>query len=387
MRIAVIGGGPGGLYFAALVKQVAPGHEVVLWERGEAEDAIGFGVVFSDGALGGVQAADPVLFDSVIDRFVRWESVGVRYRGRTISHDGYRFSAVGRRSLLRLLRERCAHRGVELRFASAAPPLPVLRSEFDLVVAADGVGSATRSSRPEAFGTRLEPRDSRYLWMGTDRMFDELTFAVVETPHGPLQVHAYPYAPGHSTFIVETTDRVLRAGGLEQPGRSPEDTARAVAALLEADEGLLGGHRLICTGSRWGRFTSVRNDRWSDGNAVLLGDAAHTTHFSIGSGTKLAMEDAVALAMALTDNRDLPDALAAYEAERKPAVERMQRVAEVSRDWFEHVDERIGLPPGEFTSHLLTRSGRISHRDLPLLDRDHVERVRNWFALTLATTS
>ncbi|GAA2682793.1 MULTISPECIES: FAD-dependent monooxygenase [Actinosynnema] len=387
MRIAVIGGGPGGLYFAALVKQVAPGHEVVLWERGGPEDAFGFGVVFSDGALGGVQAADPELFDSVVDHFVRWESVDVRHRGRTTSHEGYRFSAVGRRALLRLLRERCAHRGVVLRFGSTAPPLPVLRAGFDLVVAADGVGSATRAGRAEAFGAHLEPRDSRYLWMGTDRVFDALTFAVVETPHGPLQVHAYPYAPGRSTFIVETTDRVLRAGDLERPDRSPEATAHAIAALLAEDGDLLGGHRLLCAGSRWGRFTSVRNDRWSDGNAVLLGDAAHTTHFSIGSGTKLAMEDAVALAMALTDHDDLPDALAAYEAERKPAVERMQRVAEVSRDWFEHVDERVGLPPDEFTLDLLTRSGRIGHRDLPLLDRDHVERVRNWFTRAQAATA
>ncbi|MEV8441665.1 FAD-dependent monooxygenase [Actinosynnema sp. NPDC051121] len=173
--------------------------------------------------------------------------------------------------------------------------------------------------------------------MGTDRAFDALTFAVVETPNGPVQVHAYPYAPGRSTFIVETTDRVLRDSGLEVPDRSPEATARAVARLFDGDRDLLGDHRLICTGSRWGRFTSVRNDRWSDGNVVLLGDAAHTTHFSIGSGTKLAMEDAVALAISLTEHPDLPDALAAYEAERKPAVERMQRVAEVSREWFERV--------------------------------------------------
>ncbi|MDQ2583509.1 FAD-dependent monooxygenase [Saccharothrix yanglingensis] len=387
MRIAVIGGGPGGLYFAALVKQVDPRHEVVLWERGGAEDAFGFGVVFSDGALGGVQAANPELFEAVIDRFVRWESVDVRYRGRTKSHDGYRFSAVGRQALLRLLRECCEDRRVVLRFATSAPPLPELRAEFDLVVAAEGVGSAVRSARAEAFGAHLEPRGSRYLWMGTDRVFDALTFAVVETPHGPVQVHAYPYAPGRSTFIVETTDRVLRDSGLEVPDRSPAETARAVAGLFDGDPDLLGDHRLICTGSRWGRFTSVRNDRWSDGNVVLLGDAAHTAHFSIGSGTKLAMEDAVALAISLTEHRDLPDALAAYEAERKPAVERMQRVAEISREWFERVEEHVGLPLDEFTVRLLTRSGRISHRDLPLLDRAHVERVRNWFSRTLASTA
>jgi 2-polyprenyl-6-methoxyphenol hydroxylase-like FAD-dependent oxidoreductase len=380
MRIAVIGGGPGGLYLSALVKKVAPRHEVAVWERGAADDSVGYGVVFSDGALGGVQAADPELFDRLIERFVRWESVDVTYRGRTLSYPGYSFSAIERRQLSRLLRLRCESRGVDLRFGAAAPPLSLLRKEFDVVVAADGVGSSTRNAYPDAFGARVEPRDSRYLWLATDRVFDALTFAVVETEYGPMQVHAYPYAPGRSTFIVETTDRVLRASGLEAPGRVPQ-------AIAEQFDELLDGHQLFCANPRWGRFLSVHNERWSHGNVVLLGDAAHTTHFSIGSGTKLAMEDAVALAMSLTDHRLVPDALAAYQAARQPAVARLQHVAETSRDWFEHVHEHVGRPPEEFALHLLTRSGRISHRDLPLTDRAQVDRVRAWIAEALATAS
>jgi 2-polyprenyl-6-methoxyphenol hydroxylase-like FAD-dependent oxidoreductase len=375
MRIAVIGGGPGGLYLAALVKKVAPRHEVVLWERGES---VGFGVVFSDGALGGVQAADPELFEPLMERFVRWESVDVAYRGRTLSHPGYTFSAIERRQLSRLLRLRCASLGVDLRFGAEAPPLPLLRKEFDVVVAADGVGSPSRAAHADAFGAQVQARDSHYLWLATDRVFDALTFAVVETEHGPMQVHAYPYAPGRSTFIVETTDRVLRRSGLATGG------VDAVAGVFGE---LLDGHRLFGVNPRWGRFLSVHNERWSHGNLVLLGDAAHTTHFSIGSGTKLAMEDAVALAMALTDHQDVPAALAAYQAARQPAVARLQRVAEISRDWFERVEENIGRPPEEFALHLLTRSGRISHRDLPLADRAQTDRVRAWFADALTAAS
>ncbi|MCS7476732.1 FAD-dependent monooxygenase [Umezawaea endophytica] len=382
MRIAVVGGGPGGLYFAALVKRIAPRHEVVLWEKGGVEDEVGFGVVFSDGALGGVQAADPRLFDVLGDRFVHWDAVDVRYRGETLSRGGYRFSAVERRALLHLLRERCAEVGVTVHFGTEAPPVPLLSEDFDVVVAADGVGSATRAARADAFGPDLRPSASRYLWMGTDRVFDALTFTVVETPHGTMQAHSYPYAPGWSTFIVETTDRVLAASGLDVPDRAPEATAAAVADLF-ADQ--LDGHRLVCAGSRWGRFTVVRNRRWVDGNVVLLGDAAHTTHFSVGSGTKLAMEDAVALAMALSDH-GVPEGLAAYEAERMPVVAKTQHVAEVSRDWFERVDEHVGLPAADFAAHLVTRSGRIGRLDLPLVDHGHVERVRTWFSEALSGT-
>ncbi|MEU5694057.1 FAD-dependent monooxygenase [Actinosynnema sp. NPDC020468] len=371
MRVAVVGGGPGGLYLAALVKQVEPAHEVMVWERGARDETFGFGVVFSDGALGGIGAADPALSASIADHFARWERVDVRYRGETVSQDGYRFSAIERRTLLRLLRERARAVGATLHFGRSAPPVEELRSGFDLVVAADGVGSEVRAAHD--FGTESTPRDSRFLWLGTDREFDALTFGVVETPHGVMQVHAYPYAPGRSTFIVETTDAVLARSGLDAPDRAPEGPI----ADLFAD--LLEGHRVVCRTPRWGRFTSVRNERWSRDGLVLLGDAAHTTHFSIGSGTKLAMEDALALAMALSDHGAVPEALAAYEAERKPVVARMQRVAEISRDWFERVAEHVGAPAPEFAGRLLTRSGRIGHRDLPLLDRDHVRRVREWF--------
>ncbi|MFE9674584.1 FAD-dependent monooxygenase [Streptomyces sp. NPDC006259] len=383
MRIAVIGAGPGGLYTACLVKRLRPHDVVEVWEADAARDTFGFGVVFSDGALGGIEAADPALFEAVTAEFARWTRIDVHYRDRTQRNEGYGFAAVGRHTLLRLLQERCAALGVRLHFGTPAPEVSRLRSSHDLVVAADGVGSRTRARYAAAFGTQRQEAGSRYMWLGTDRPFDALTFAVVETEHGPVQAHAYPYAPGRSTFIVEVGDAVWRAAGFRSAERRPADPVGdrgGIDQVARYFSGLLDGHALWGNRSYWGRFTAVRNRNWSHGNLVLLGDSAHTTHFSIGSGTKLAMEDGLALATALHEYRTVPEALAAYEAERRPAVERMQRIALTSLEWFENIDRCVGLPPDAFNAHLLTRSGRLTRDDLPAVDAEHVGRIRRRFA-------
>ncbi|MQY33697.1 Salicyloyl-CoA 5-hydroxylase [Streptomyces sp. RB17] len=383
MRIAVIGAGPGGLYTACLVKRLRPQDVVEVWEADAAGDTFGFGVVFSDGALGGIEAADPVLFAAVTAEFARWTRIDVHYRGRTQHNEGYGFAAIGRHTLLRLLRERCAGLGVRLHFGTPAPLVSRLRAAYDLVVAADGVGSQTRARHPAAFGTERRTAGARYMWLGTDRPFDALTFAVVETEHGPMQAHAYPYADGRGTFIVEVGDAVWHAAGFEAAERRSGEAAgdgRSIARVAEFFSELLDGHGLWGNRSYWGRFVAVRNRSWNHGNLVLLGDSAHTTHFSIGSGTKLAMEDALALATALHDHRELPEALAAYQDERRPAVERMQRTALTSLEWFENIDRCVGLPPEAFNAHLLTRSGRLSRDDLPAVDPERVGRIRRRFA-------
>ncbi|GGT29120.1 FAD-dependent monooxygenase [Streptomyces purpureus] len=383
MRIAVIGAGPGGLYTASLVKRLLPRYEVDVWEAQAADETFGFGVVFSDGALGGIEAADPVLFSGITSHFARWDRIDVHYRGGTVRNEGYGFSAISRRTLLRLLHERCAALGVRLRFSTRAPGPDELAGAYDLVVAADGVNSTTRTRYAGNFGTERGERGARYMWLGTDRPFDALTFAVTETPYGPMQAHAYPYAPGRSTFIVEVNEAVWRAAGFTGHRTEPEDGSsdeRSLARVAELFSDVLQGHGLEGNKSRWGRFTVVSNRHWSHRNIALLGDSAHTTHFSIGSGTKLAMEDALALTMALRDHTTVPEALAAYQAEREPAVAAMQRTALTSLEWFEDIDRCVGLDPEVFNAHLLTRSGRLTHRDLPPHDPDRIALIRSRFA-------
>jgi anthraniloyl-CoA monooxygenase len=382
MRLSVIGGGPGGLFFAALAKRLLPGAEVVLWERGEPGDGSGFGVVFSDGALGGVAAADPELFSALAAEFVGWSEIGVRHRGVTTTSPGHEFVAVSRSALLRLLGERCRELGVDVRTGAAAPPVEQLQRESAVVVAADGARSAVRERYRAEFGSEVAVRGSRYIWLATDRPFEGLTFAVQETAAGPLHAHAYPFAPGRSTFIVETDARTWHAAGFaELPEPAPgEGDAAAVERLTGLFADVLDGHGLHGDRSRWSRFRAVRNRRWTRGNLALLGDAAHTTHFSVGSGTKLAMEDALALALAVAGPGTVPEALAAYAAERREAVARLQRVAEASEDWFERIADSLDREPPAFTVDLLTRGGRLDRDDLPVQDEDALRRVRSAFA-------
>jgi anthraniloyl-CoA monooxygenase len=358
MRIAIAGGGPGGLYLSILLKRMDPSHGVCVYERNAPDDTFGFGVVFSDETLGAFEAADPESYAEITRRFTRWTEIDVHHRGETISSGGHGFSAMGRKQLLNLLQRRAAALGVELRFRTEVSE----DLDADLVVAADGVNSTLRRRYADDFRPSLDVRRCKYVWFGTDLVFDAFKFFIKETPHGVLQVHGYPYSDERSTFIVETTEDTWRAAGLEEM-----DPLGACEALF-AD--VLGDHRLIANRSLWINFTTVRNASWRHENVVLLGDAAHTAHFSIGSGTKLAMEDAISLAWALRAGD-----LDAYEAERRPIVESTQRAAQGSLEWFEGIGRYKGQEPRRFAFNLLTRSRRITSGELEMRDPALVESL------------
>ncbi|MDJ0345853.1 bifunctional salicylyl-CoA 5-hydroxylase/oxidoreductase [Streptomyces sp. H10-C2] len=382
MRVAVIGGGPGGLYFAALAKQLSPLWEVTVWERNAPDDTFGFGVVFSDETLDGIAQADPEIFDAMSADFARWSDIDVRYKDRVLTSGGHGFAAVGRKRLLQILQERCATLDVDVRYRTPAPPVAELAAEYDLVVACDGVRSATRDTYAETFVPDLDERHSRYMWLGTDKVFEAFTFIVAEQDFGTLQVHAYPFDDTRSTFIVEMDEDAWRRAGFEKfaardhpPGTSDEDSIRLCEEILA---GHLDGHRLLPNNSKWIRFTTVRNRTWRHDNVVLLGDAAHTAHFSIGSGTKLAMEDALALAACLHEHPGVSTALTAYEAERKPVVESTQRAAQASLEWFENIGRYTGQDPHQFAFNLLTRSRRVTYDNLRERDEEFTSTVDSW---------
>ncbi|MFG2193308.1 bifunctional salicylyl-CoA 5-hydroxylase/oxidoreductase [Streptomyces sp. NPDC048639] len=378
MRIAVVGGGPGGLYAAALLKRLDPAREVTVWERNAPDDTFGFGVVLSDETLGGIEHADPVVHRALQAEFVRWDAIDVVHRGHTLSSGGHGFAALGRRRLLEILHERCRGLGVELRFRAEAPPAAELAARHDLVIAADGVHSLTRDAARDAYRPRIETHRCRYIWLAADFAFDAFRFEIAETEHGVMQLHGYPYAPpgtarhphGASTVIVEMREEVWSSAGLD---RCDETESTEACAKIFADA--LGGRPLRGNNSSWIAFRTVVNDRWSHGNTVLLGDAAHTAHFSIGSGTKLAVEDALALAACLEEQPDLPAALAAYETERRPVVQSTQRAARASLEWFEDLGTYLDQPPRQFAFNLLTRSRRITHDNLRLRDPGFVAAV------------
>ncbi|MGW7758652.1 bifunctional salicylyl-CoA 5-hydroxylase/oxidoreductase [Streptomyces violaceusniger] len=384
MNIAIIGGGPGGLYFAALMKQLDPAHEITVWERNAPDDTFGFGVVFSDETLGGIENADTTIAEAMARRFARWTDIDIHYRGESHTVGGQGFAAMSRKELLRLLQERCRDLGVTLRFSTVAPDTERLRASYDLVVGADGVNSSVRSAHADVFRPSLDRRHSKYMWLGTDRVFEAFQFFVLQTEWGVVQVHGYPYSDTGSTFIVEMHEDVWRRAGFDAidradgaPGASDE---RAVARVRELFADALDGHRLFANNSKWLNFTTVRNERWHHGNLVLIGDAAHTAHFSIGSGTKLAMEDALALAACLHEHPDAGRALTAYETERRPVVESTQRAAQGSLEWFENIGMYAHQEPTQFCFNLLTRSRRITYDNLRTRDPDFADQVDAAFA-------
>ncbi len=388
MRIAVVGGGPGGLYFAALTKQLSPAHEITVWERNAADDTFGFGVVFSDETLGGIEHADPQVYAAMEREFARWDDIDVHYRDQVITSGGHGFAAISRRRLLHILRQRCAALGVRMYFRTEAPHPATLATGYDLVIAADGANSATRAAYAGEFGPDVEVRQCKYIWLSTDLVFDAFKFYIVQTQYGVMQVHGYPYDATGSTFIVEMHTDVWRAAGFAglapeglRPGQSDE---ASIARIRELLAGILTGHAIEANNSKWISFGTLRCRSWRHRNVVLLGDAAHTAHFSIGSGTKLAMEDALALAACLNEQPDVGAALAAYEAERRPVVESTQRAAQASLEWFENLGQYTHQDPEQFAFNIITRSRRVTHENLRLRDPEFTARMDAWFAADCA---
>jgi len=371
MKIAVCGAGPGGLYFSILMRKIRPDCEITLYERNAPTDAFGFGVVFSDETLTVFEHADPETYSQIAEQFTRWTDIDIHYRGLMTKSGGHGFSALGRRALLRILQERAASLGADLRFGSPAPAVGSELGWADLVVGADGASSAVRGALAPDFVPSLDRRQCRYMWLGADVAFDAFKFFIAETEHGLVQAHAYPYDERMSTFIVEMHERTWKRLGLGD--LSMEDSVSWSSELF-AD--VLEGHRLYSNKSRWINFVTVRNRRWGVDNVVLLGDAAHTAHFSIGSGTKLAMEDAVALAWAFRSfGDDVGAATAAYEEERRPIVESTQRAAQASLEWFEGISRYVDQERFQFAFNLLTRSRRVTYENLQLRDPEFVSAV------------
>ena len=377
MRIECIGGGPGGLYAALLAKKRLPGATVRVTERNRADDTFGWGVVFSDETLGAFEEADPESYAAIREAFAYWTDIDTWHEGRWIRSTGHGFCGMSRRLLLQILQRRCEEVGVELAFEAEIDPedLP----EADLVIAADGINSAIRGRFADHFQPSLDWRRAKFTWLGTTKPLDAFTFVFKKTEHGVFSVHAYPFQRGEeqlSTWIVECHEDTWRSAGLEDC--TEEETA---ARMQELFAEFLDGHPLLTNRSMWRTFPTVRCERWHHGNVVLLGDAVHTAHFSIGSGTKLAMESAIALVDALEEHgsEGVPAALAAYEDARRIDVLKIQKAAQTSLEWFEDVDRHARLAPEPFVFSLMTRSKRITWENLALRDPALVDATREDF--------
>src|SRR5688572_12284573 len=381
LDIVCIGGGPGCLYFALLMKKSDPRHRVRLVERNRADDTFGFGVVFSDATMAAIADADSDAYRCIAEHLVHWDDIDVHYRGQVLRSTGHGFSGMSRHTLLRVLQEQAAASGVELQFETEVGSLEPFDGA-DLVVGGDGANSAVRRLVRHRVETVLDTRPNRFVWLGTTKPFPAFTFYFRRTEHGLWRVHAYQYEPSRSTFIVECRDETWRAAGLDRA--SERDTSLFLEALFATE---LEGHRLTTNRSIWRQFPTVRATPWSTNRVVLIGDAAHTAHFSVGSGTRMAMEDAVALRAAILEIKDttpledaIPLALRAYEERRRPQVESLQRAAQASLEWFEDTERYVYQPPLQFAFTLLTRSLRITHEDLRGRDPGFLARVDRWVA-------
>ncbi len=373
MRIAVIGGGPAGLYFATLWKKRHPGDEVLLYEQNPAGATWGFGVVFSEKALEFLRGDDPDTYDLITPAMEHWRDITLVHRGETIRIDGIGFSAIGRLALLELLQARARAVGVKPQFEHAVKTVAEL-GDVDLVVGADGLNSIVRTGHEKELGTSLTYLHNKFAWYGTTQRFDSLTLTFVRTAEGTFTAHHYRYSNEMSTFIVETDRATWDAVGFAT--MSPEDTR---AYCERAFEDTLKGHPLVSNNTYWRNFPQLHNDRWSTGNAVLVGDALHTAHFSIGSGTRLAMEDVVALVKALEAAPGrVQEALALYQATRGPVLAKLVNAANASADWHEHFRDRMELSPRDFAMNYITRSGRV---DLARL-REMAPRFMEWYEKT-----
>jgi anthraniloyl-CoA monooxygenase len=385
VKVAVVGGGPAGLYFALLLKKGDPDHQVTVLERNPPDATYGWGVVFSDQTLGNLEAADPESFGEIERHFAHWDDIDIHVHGRVITSGGHGFAGLGRARLLEILQRRAADLGVELRFGVEVPDEEALGAlglgDADLVVAADGANSRLRARHAGHFQPDLDRRLAPFVWLGTSKRFDAFTFLFVRNEAGIFQAHAYRYQEDRSAFIVECDEASWRAAGME--GASEAETVAFCERLFAP---WLDGHPLESNAPHlptpWLRFLRVSNARWHHRNLVLIGDAAHTAHFSIGSGTKLAMEDSIELARQLNGAADEPlvAPLERYQEARRTEALRLQNAARNSMEWFENVRRYIHLEPEQFAYSLLTRSQRVGHENLRLRDRAYVGGVERWFA-------
>ena len=381
MRIACIGGGPAGLYFAISMKLRDPAHEVHVFERNRADDTFGWGVVFSDQTVDNLMRNDPVSGAVIRDDFTHWDDIEVHIRGECIRSSGHGFIGIGRKRLLHILQERARVLGVELHFEHEASADLADWSEFDLVIAADGANSRLRDRYQEHFGVDIQVRRNKFTWLGTPKAFEAFTFAFEELPEGWVWAHAYRFEDALSTFIVEMAPETF-----ERLGLSEMDQAEAIAWAERVFAKYLDGQPLLSNSAHlrgsasWLNFRRIICDRWHFQNLILLGDAAHTAHFSIGSGTKLALEDAIKLAEVLNrPGLPLEEALIEYREERNLEVLKLQNSARNSTEWFETLDRYLHFEPIQFAYSLLTRSQRVSHENLRLRDRAWLEGVERWF--------
>ncbi|HEY0808693.1 MAG TPA: FAD-dependent monooxygenase, partial [Longimicrobiales bacterium] len=381
LNVAVIGAGPAGLYLSLLLKKDNPAHSITVYERKRPDDTFGWGVVFSDATLENLAAADAETYQAITDNFAHWDDIDIHFGGRTITSSGHGFSGIARKKLLQILQTRARALGVELRFEAEIDDhqLDELTRTHDLVVGADGVNSRVRRRHQKHFRPDLDVRSARYIWLGTPLQLDAFTFIVIHDERGVFQVHAYRFDRELSTFIVECDECSWRNAGFDR--MNADET---VAACQRMFAPWLAGQPLLHNSAHqfqepWQRFTRVRNEAWSHENVVLIGDAAHTAHFSIGSGTKLALEDAIVLAQELNAHGP-KQGLQAYQDQRMTEALKLQNAARNSMEWFENVRRYVHLEPEQFAYSLLTRSQRVSHENLRLRDRSYLEGVERWFA-------
>jgi len=381
VKIACVGAGPAGLYFAISMKLRDPSHEIEIFERNAPGVTFGWGVVFSDQTVENLQANDPKSAKIIADEFAHWDDIDVHFGDECITSSGHGFIGIGRKRLLEILQDRARELGVAIHFEAECDPADPKWREYDLVIASDGANSRFRDANEDAFGVDIDVRANKFVWLGTGKVFDAFTFAFEKTEHGWIWAHAYRFAPDCSTFIVECSEETWRSFGFDTM-----DQAEAIATCEKLFAKYLGGHSLQSNAAHlrgsaaWLNFRRIKCERWNSGNVILLGDAAHTAHFSVGSGTKLALEDAIKLAQVLNrSGLSLEAAMDEYVAERNLEVLKLQNSARNSTEWFETLERYTHFEPLQFAYSLLTRSQRISHENLRLRDREWLEGVERWF--------
>jgi len=366
VKINIVGGGPAGLYFAILMKARDSSIEINLYERTSADQTWGWGVVFSSKTLAYLGESDPIAYQRLQEQLVNWTDVVMLYRGEEVRVKGNPFSAIARLKILQTLQERAIELGVSLHFETDIDDPSSLR-DCDLLIGADGISSLVRTKYQDKFEPEIQVGTNKFIWLGTKHLFTGLTLGFAETKAGAFACHAYRFCDDTSTFIAECTEETWRQSGLDNASE-----AESLSKLSEIFASELEGQSLMSNNSKWINFRRVKNKNWHYENIVLLGDALHTAHFSIGSGTKLAMEDSIALFECLGTTDSVAEALPKFESTRRPAVEKLQRAAETSRIWFENMDSKLGPPPHIFSYDCMTRSGRV---DLELLREQDSEFV------------